>query len=78
MMIEWESGRRVGGDGYGDCKLGWGERRGEEREDWTRIWSRKTMDDVEVFERREGIERGETKDGNSRLGIEGMDWGLRI
>ncbi len=56
-----------------------GERgRGEEREDWTRIWSRKTMDDVEVFERREGIERGETKDGNSRLGIEGMDWGLRI
>ncbi len=36
------------------------------------------MDDVEVFERREGVERGETKDGNSRLGIEGMDWGLRI
>jgi hypothetical protein len=56
-----------------------GREGGEKRERIRkRILSRKTMDDVEVFERREGIERGETKDGNSRLGIEGMDWGLRI
>ncbi len=59
-----EMGKEIGNLG--------GERgRGEEREDWTRIWSRKTMDDVEVFERREGIERGE----NGRIGI--RDWGLR-
>ena len=56
-----------------------GREGGEKRERIRkRIWSKKTMDDVEVFERREGIERGEKKDGNSRLGIEGMDWGLRI
>jgi len=44
MMIEWESGRRGGRDGYGDRKTWLGRERGEKRERIRkRILSRETI-----------------------------------
>jgi len=56
-----------------------GERGGEKRERIRkRIWSKKIMDNVGVLREEKEWREGRKKDGNSRLGIEGMDWGLRI